>query len=128
MTPEAFNDFPADAKTWTYLANRFLTTEEQLWIQDQLNNFTEQWQAHGKPVKSASAILHDAMIVIKADETFQSATGCSIDSQTRFIQSLGEGLQVDFLNRWNVLVNTESGVEIRDFREVKEGEELVVKI
>jgi len=125
MNHLAFKDFPDNARKWTYLADRFLTEAEQDWLQQQLEAFTAQWQAHGKPVKSAAAILHNAMIVIMADESSQHATGCSIDSQTRFIQSLGEHLGVDFLNRWNVLVNNDNGVEIRDFREVKAGEEMV---
>ena len=97
-------EFPDYSRVWLYLADRKLTADEALSVQEQLNSFTAQWAAHNKQLMAAGVLLFDQYIVLTVNEKVESASGCSIDSSVRFIKNLGQQLQVDFFNRLKVLV------------------------
>lgn len=90
-------------RVWVFQANRQLNAEESQFINDTFQLFLPQWQTHGKPLRAQAAVVYNHMLLIAADEAFQSASGCSIDKLTYQVKKLGEGLNIDFFNRLNVL-------------------------
>ena len=102
-----FNELPETARVWIYQANRPLTANEQRVVDDYLRKTTEQWAAHGAPLKSSFRIVRDRFVVIAADESFNAASGCSIDASTRWLKDLGSHLNVDFFDRALIYQNNE---------------------
>jgi hypothetical protein len=111
-----FSEFPDHSRVWTFQSDRFLTADEQLWLNQQLNEYCAQWKAHGMPVKATGKILFNSILVMVADESNTSVGGCSMDDQTRKISEWGTKTGADFMNRWLVLTQTNGEFRIEDFR------------
>jgi hypothetical protein len=92
-----------DQRTWVFVANRILTEQEVLRINDELNAFVSNWKTHGTPIDASGFCFEQAAIVIAANEAEVKASGCSIDKITHLVRSLGSSLDIDFFNRFNVL-------------------------
>jgi hypothetical protein len=98
-----FPSFPNHTRVWIYAAKRPFTVEEHEYICARLKLFIEQWQAHGKQLKSGFEIVHKRFIIIAVDEDPQNATGCSIDACVRELQSISKDLNLDLFDRMQVI-------------------------
>lgn len=93
---------PPDARVWIYQSDKAFKEEQLDQLQKDLTSFLTSWTAHGADLKAAFEIKYNRFIIIALDQSLASASGCSIDSQVRFIQSLQEELDVDLLDKMNV--------------------------
>jgi hypothetical protein len=98
-----------ESKLWLYQTNRPLNSTEITWLNEQLEEFTKQWAAHGNQLKAAGEVLNPYFVALAVDLTHENASGCSIDSSVRFIKSVGQELKVDFFNRLKMWVEDENG-------------------
>ncbi|MFM2040704.1 MAG: hypothetical protein RLZZ493_1293 [Bacteroidota bacterium] len=114
-----FNDFPETAKVWLYQSDRAFTTAEKNTIANQLQDFINEWAAHGTKLKAQGELVGDFHVVLAVDERFYGASGCSIDASVRFIKSLGDQFGIDFFNRMNFLVESDNGLKLVHFSELK---------
>jgi hypothetical protein len=94
--------FSPQSKVWVYQSNREFTTSEVAEIQEKLNAFTAQWQAHGHQLKAKAEIIHNFFIVITVDETASNVTGCSIDASVRVLKEIEAQYNLDLFNRFNM--------------------------
>jgi hypothetical protein len=113
------NDFPETAKVWLYQSDRAFTTAEKITIEKQLTDFINEWAAHGTKLKAKSELVGDFHIVLAVDESVYGASGCSIDASVRFIKSLGDQFGIDFFNRMNFLVESNNGLKLVHFSDLK---------
>jgi hypothetical protein len=113
------NDFPETAKVWLYQSDRAFTTAEKNTIANQLQDFINEWAAHGTKLKAQGELVGDFHVVLAVDERFYGASGCSIDASVRFIKSLGDQFGIDFFNRMNFLVESDNGLKLVHFSELK---------
>jgi len=102
------NELPSNARVWIYQADRLLTTDEQAFLAESSLQFVAQWAAHGTPLTGTAQVLNGYFLVIGVDEAQAEASGCSIDKSVNFVKALGQKLNVDFFNRLNIAVETES--------------------
>ncbi len=72
---------------------------EENYSREQLQTFIKQWAAHGTKLTAGADIINGTFIVISADESKVSASGCSIDTQVHFLKALSKELGIDFFNR-----------------------------
>jgi hypothetical protein len=107
----SINDLNPNSKLWLYQSNRPLNETEITWLNEQLEEFTKQWAAHGNQLKAAGEVLNPYFVALAVDLTHENASGCSIDASVRFIKSVGAELNVDFFNRLKMLVEDENGVQ-----------------
>lgn len=107
------------SKVWLYLAERRLSDEEVRFTLENLSGFNVTWSAHGKKLNSNATVLFNHIIVLAVDETFELASGCSIDSSVHVIKKIGSALNVDFFNRMNVLVWNESDFMLAPFSQIR---------
>lgn len=108
-----FPSFPNHSRVWIYAAKRPFTLEEHEYISGRLGLFIDQWQAHGKQLKSGFEIIHKRFIVIAVDEGQQNATGCSIDSCVRELHSIGDDLGIDLFDRMQIIYrDTDNGMVV----------------
>tara|TARA_B100000768_G_scaffold52100_1_gene50672 strand:- start:573 stop:1058 length:486 start_codon:yes stop_codon:yes gene_type:complete len=97
-----FTDLPDQARVWIYQASRPFSKEEKAEITQEIEAFLKQWAAHGSDLVTSYEIPYDRFIVIGLNEEVQGATGCSIDSSVRFIQTLESKYQIELLDKMNV--------------------------
>lgn len=94
--------FSPQSRVWVYQSNREFTTSEVAEIQEKLNAFTAQWQAHGHQLKAKAEIIHNFFIVITVDEAASNVTGCSIDASVRVLKEIEAKYNLDLFNRFNM--------------------------
>jgi len=93
---------PDSARVWIYQSDREFTEEEVIQISQKAVEFINGWTRHGDSLKGSFTVKYNQFIVIGLDESFNNASGCSIDASVRFIQELEQVLKVDLMDKMNV--------------------------
>jgi hypothetical protein len=93
-----FKNLPDDSRIWVYQSNRKLSDEEVVILIPKIEDFLEQWTAHGSDLEAGFEIKYNRFIVLGLNQANASASGCSIDASVRFIQSLEQEFDVTFYN------------------------------
>ncbi|MGW8122558.1 hypothetical protein ACV07N_07840 [Roseivirga echinicomitans] len=114
-----FNKLSNNSRTWVYQADRRLTAADQKKCLDHLDVFLTQWAAHGNDLMASGVIKHDYFLIISTDESFNMASGCSIDTQVRFVQQLSSDLGIDFFQRTNIAFLIDNEVELVPLSQIK---------
>ena len=91
--------FAAESRVWIYQSNRPFSEKETAEIEEQLHQFTAQWNAHGVPVKGWGKVLFNQVIVLVADESETHVSGCSTDSSVRIVKSIERQYEVNLFDR-----------------------------
>ena len=97
-----FESLPEESKVWIYQSNRKFTDQEFSEIATALENFLENWAAHGTSLEASYEMKYNRFIIIAVNQENQMATGCSIDASVQFIQDLEKKYSVDLLDKMNV--------------------------
>ena len=97
-----FDVISEESRIWIYQSNRTLSITEINEIESKIKDFLISWTAHGSDLQASFIIKYSRFIVISLNESFNLATGCSIDSSVRFIQDLEEEYNVSLLDKMNV--------------------------
>lgn len=116
-----FEELPGDARVWIFQADRKISDEEKKYISGSLDNFLQQWSAHGQSLKTSSRIFYDHFVVVGLDEGFNQSSGCSIDALVHAIQQIGENQSIDFFNRNIVAVKKDQEIDLVPLSDVKNG-------
>lgn len=110
-------EMPDHSRVWVYQSSRAFEATEQSSIQDTLDSFITQWQAHGADLVAAATIVDDRFVVVMVDEKQNQATGCSIDASVALIRQLEQNFQVDFFDRMAIAWVKEGFVEVTPMHE-----------
>lgn len=116
-----FENLPDDARVWVYQANRPFTTIELDEVKVLAAQFLESWTAHGKDLLAAVTFPYNRFVVIGLDQGVASATGCSIDSSVRFIQTIETKFNMVLLDKMNVTFKNGEFIaykELTDFKKM----------
>lgn len=105
-------DFSPHARVWIYQSNRRLSLQEALETERQLDAFTENWMTHGAPVKGYANLLFGQFILLMADETGSTVSGCSTDSSVRMIKSLESSLGITLFDRQLLAFRMHDSIEL----------------
>jgi hypothetical protein len=92
-------DFSDNARVWIYQSSRPFIEKEATEINDQLEQFYTHWQSHGDVVKGWAQLLFRQFVVVMADETDTTVSGCSTDSSVRIIKSIERQYSVNMFDR-----------------------------
>ena len=96
LLPGSFSD---RSRVWVYQSSRAFMLSEALEIEESLNKFSAEWRSHGAEVNAYANLFFGQFLVLMADETDTTVSGCSTDASVHFVKSLGEKYGVDFFNR-----------------------------
>ncbi|MFP4089208.1 MAG: hypothetical protein ACLFUB_07520 [Cyclobacteriaceae bacterium] len=83
-----FEDMPPDARVWIYQASRALSQAEINYTHQLGQQFTSAWAAHAKPLRASVKVFHKRFLVIAVDESYNLASGCSIDASVALVKEL----------------------------------------
>ena len=97
-----FNSLPDSARVWIYQSDREFTEDEVITINQKAVEFINGWTRHGDALKGSFTIEYNQFIILGLDETFNSASGCSIDASVRFVKEVEQTLSVDLMNKMNI--------------------------
>ena len=111
---------PKDSRVWIYQADRPLTPQEAKNVEENTQQFLEQWSAHGQGLRCSRTLLHDRFLVISVDENHHAASGCSIDSSVHFVTELGRHLGIDWFNRSKIAFVVNNEVFIENQKDLKQ--------
>lgn len=92
-------DFHPDSRVWIYQSSRLLMLGEALDLETMLQEFVAGWQTHGTPVKGYANLFFGQFIVLMADETDASVSGCSTDSSVHLIKEIEARFSISLFDR-----------------------------
>jgi hypothetical protein len=92
-------DFSQNSRVWVYQASRLVKDTEIKDMKKHLDEFVDQWQSHGTPVKGYANLFFSHFILLMADETASGVSGCSTDSSVRLIKQLEHRHGISFFDR-----------------------------
>ena len=114
-----FDTLPSNARLWIYQSDRSLTTDEEKLLSTELEEFCEQWKAHGQPLKTSFKIEHHHFVILAVDENYNDASGCSIDGSVRILKQLHEKSGINFLDRSRVAFLSDNEIKTFALPELK---------
>ncbi len=106
-----FKELPDESRVWIYQSNRIFTNKELNYIRAYSYDFLKKWTAHGSDLQAGIDIPYDRFIVIGLNESIKSATGCSIDSSVRFIQTIESKFNLVLLDKMNVTYRVNNNID-----------------
>jgi len=109
-----------NSRVWIYQADRKMNSEELQSLTKALESFTKDWAAHGAQLKSSFKVLHDQFLILAVEESFNKASGCSIDSSVHLVQALSNELGIDFFNRTKIAFVFDDEVYLESLNNLKE--------
>ncbi len=95
-------DFADEARVWIYQGSRPFNEHEEREIEEQLHQFYTQWLSHGDKVSGWAGLLFRQFIIIIADETDTTVSGCSTDSSVRIVKSIERQYNVQLFDRMTI--------------------------
>ncbi len=114
-----FNTLPTNARLWIYQSDRSLNTDEEKFLSSELEQFCEQWKAHGQDLKTSFKIEYHHFVILAVDENYNDASGCSIDGSVRILKSLQEKSSINFLDRGRVAFRFDNEIKTFSLPELK---------
>ena len=114
-----FESISSSSRVWIYQADRKFSGQDITIITEQLKLFTEEWAAHGNPLKASFEVRYDHFILLAADEGYNAASGCSIDSSVHVIKEIERHLNVSLFDRNKVAFKKDDGVELIAIQDLK---------
>ena len=115
-----FDAFHPDSRVWVYTSNQLINDQTHEDILKDCAAFLSRWAAHGSDLKASAQLLEGYFLIIAADETFQMASGCSIDSAVRFVQELGAKYNINFFERTNLMFKIDGSIRAIQLSELSE--------
>jgi hypothetical protein len=91
-----------NSRVWIYQSDRELNENEKEQIEQALNDFTGQWQAHGHQLAATSEIRYNRFIILLVDEEQAGATGCSIDKSVSLMKQFEQKFNINLFDRFNI--------------------------
>lgn len=105
-----FESLPSTARIWIFQSNRPFSSEEVELLTSRLQVFTDEWNVHGMPLDTSFKIEHSQFIILAADESQQSTSGCSIDSSVRTLKEIEQSLGLVLFDRNQVAFKKDNNV------------------
>ena len=112
-------DFDERSRVWVYQSTRPFTDEQAKEIDEQILQFTEQWQVHGKPAKGWGKLLFNRFVVMMADERVEPISGCSTDGMVRVIKSIERQYSCNLFDRLSITFLVKGQAEVLPMGQVQ---------
>lgn len=98
MPRTSFEELPDHGRLWVFPLDRDLTPAEQSTCLAIVDEFLEQWAAHGVPLRSGRELRDGRFLLVGVDVDAEAPSGCSIDALVNRLRTLGSDLGVTFID------------------------------
>jgi hypothetical protein len=112
-------DFHPNSKVFIYQSSRLLMLSEALELEAMLEQFVNEWESHGAPVKGYANLLFGQFIVFMADDTDAKICGRSIDSVARFAKEIETKFSINLLDRQTLAFVVKDKVQLLPLSQLK---------
>lgn len=116
----SFSQLSDQAHIWIYQANRQLTNQEVETILQKSKTFLEAWNSHGRSLQCAAEVLYNRFLVLAVERSIQELSCCTVDSAIHFLHELKDTLQLDLLDRTNVVFKQGDTIFTAPLDQIKE--------
>lgn len=114
-------NFHPHSRVWIYQCNRLFSVNEALEIEETLKEFTASWLSHGNPVTGEAHLFFGQFIILIADETATSVSGCSTDSSVRMIKDMEQRYAVNMFDRTSLAFVVKDKVQLLPLSQLQYG-------
>jgi hypothetical protein len=115
-----FESLSPESRIWIFQADRPFAASEMKVVEDSLRQFTAEWAAHGSPLKTSFTVKFNQFIILAADESHQSPSGCSIDSSVRVLKETEQRFDIQLFDRNQVAFKLGDRITLIPLRELKQ--------
>ena len=115
LIPENFH---GNSRVWIYQSSRIFSITEALQIESILEDFVENWNSHGTPVKGYANLLFGQFVVFIADETATGVSGCSTDSSVRVIKEIETLFRTSMFDRLTLAFIKDGKVQMLPLQQI----------
>jgi hypothetical protein len=98
----SFENLPKNARIWVYQSDKVLTDALQADIAPILENFINQWEAHGAPLLGSYLFKYQRFIIIAIDEAANAPSGCAIDKSVAVLKAIEQKYQINLFDRTQI--------------------------
>jgi hypothetical protein len=88
MSLVPFSALPDSARIWVFGSDVPITGAPADTLLSEVDQYLDQWKAHGFPLKAAREWRENRFLIIGIDPTEEQASGCSIDGLFRQLQQI----------------------------------------
>lgn len=113
-----FDELSDKSRIWIFQSGQPLIGKAEQ-ITQEADAFLQQWAAHGSQLKASCHVAYNHFLIIAIDEDFNMASGCSIDSMTRFVQELAKKHDVELFDRTKLAFNKEGEIVLVEMNKMK---------
>ena len=92
-------NYPDNAKAWVYQSDRHFDEDELAFLQVELDDFTSEWESHGKMLTATTEVFYNLFVVFFVNEEGDTMCGRAQDASVNFMKKLEEKLELSFLDR-----------------------------
>jgi hypothetical protein len=111
----AFSAMPNDARVWVFGSADELSAERESVLLSTVDDYLEDWRAHGSPLTVARDWRDGRFLAIAVDQRDENASGCSLDALFRVLRDLETALGTSLLGNSRVYFRTRNGaIEVTD--------------
>jgi hypothetical protein len=107
-----FHELPDHGRLWVFPLTRDLTDEERSSVLAVVDDFLEQWAAHGQPLRSGRELTDGRFLLVGVDVDAEAPSGCSIDALVNRLRALGDDLGVRFIDHAPIWYRGADGVRM----------------
>lgn len=111
-------DFDERSRVWIYQSSRIFGLSEALQLESILEDFIENWQSHGVPVKGYANLFFGQFIVFMADETATGVSGCSTDSSVRVVKEIENLFNTSMFDRLSLAFIKDEKVQMLPLQQI----------
>ncbi|WP_295714295.1 ABC transporter ATPase [Mucilaginibacter sp.] len=95
-------EFSQQSRVWIYQADKKLTDQEVILIQQELDKFATSWTAHNNQLKAKGEVRYNRFLILIVDESQAGASGCSIDKSVHFMKQIEQHFNINLFDRFNL--------------------------
>ncbi|MCF6296917.1 MAG: ABC transporter ATPase [Flavobacteriaceae bacterium] len=107
-----FSSLPDNSKIWIYQSSRKFLDTEVSEISSKMEQFITNWKRHGDDLKGSYQIKYNQFIVLAVDQSYNEASGCSVDASTHVFKQFEVQYQVDLFNKMNTAFKDGDNINI----------------
>lgn len=97
MSRVDFAELPDSARVWVFASDRALSDEERDRLLSSVDQFLDEWRAHGQPLSAARDWREARFLAVGVDQRQAHASGCSIDGLYRSLSEMERSLETSLL-------------------------------
>jgi len=114
-----YHTLSSEAKIWIYPSSRKFYQQEIERLQNQLQNFVENWKKEDKNFKGSYQLLHNRFIVFLVEKSICPLNFEDVNKQVQFILQLQNEYKVNLLDKMNVCFKQGNYIQYKDLKAFK---------